>query len=153
MEQVRRKVELHLEPGEPEHYHQQQREMIHNMTGDVDQRLLSAYGSLGGTTAEECDRLFFEDNRNMFVFYVWARDFAGQNGVIPSEEEQKKAVDNFCMLFNKTPEQIQTEGLLDDALRSFYFQYGIGQLRDHFLSLVRFSAEEVSEIPCALTQK
>lgn len=156
MDQIREKAVLHLEPGEPEYYHRQQREMIQNMTGDVDQRLLSAYGPVGGTDAQECDRLFFEDNRKMFAFYVWARDFAGKNGVVPSEEDQKKAVDNFCMLFDKTQEQIQREGLLDDALRSFYFQYGIGQLRAYFLSVVRFSATDVPSFPdigVSLTQK
>lgn len=148
MDSVIDMAELSLAEEELNHYHQQQRSMIQHVSGDVDQRLMYAYGQDGDKTPEECDRLFFEDNRQMFSFYIWAKELAKQNKICPSEEDARKSVENYCMVFEKTEEQIREEGLTDDALRSFYFQYGIGQLRKYYYSVVSFSATGISCQPC-----
>jgi len=139
--------ELVLSDADLRHYHEQQREMIQNISGDVNQRLIDAYSN-GTKSAEECDSLFFEDNRVVFASYVWGRCLAEADGYQPSEEEIQASVSNYCMIFDKTEEQLQAEGLMEDAMRSFYFSYGSRKLEEYYCSILRFHAEGIPSQPC-----
>lgn len=112
-------MECDLAQEELDHYHQQKRLMIQNISGDVDQRLSDAYGSKGDKSKEECDRLFYEDNKQTYAVYIWGKALAEQKGVVPDEEAAKQAIDSFCMIYEKTEEQVEAEGLREDAIIMF----------------------------------
>lgn len=139
--------EMHLDQNELEHYHRRQRAMLQNISGDVEERLKKAYGSRGDETSEECDRLFFQDNKRNFAICLWGKALAEQDGVVPSEEEYRQALSYYCLAFDTTEEQVEQEGLKEEVLRSFYLQYGIGQLKKRYQSLVRFQAEGIPPQP------
>ena len=132
---------VYLEPAEVEHYHERQRAMIRNISGDLDQRLMDAYGC---ATPEECDRLFFADNRRTFIVCLYGRALAERDGRRPSEDERRSALEYYGLIYDMDPEEIAAAGLEDEALQSFYIQYGIGAVRAYYYSLVRFSAEGIS---------
>lgn len=132
---------FYIDEGEERYYHEQQRQMIQNLTGNVNQRLLDAFGEDGKKTLEECDRLFFEENRIVFANYLLGKALAEKNQIVPTEEEVELAVENYSMVFEKTKEQIDEEGLMEDVLRSFYLQYGTMQMKEYYKSIITFVFE------------
>ena len=148
LEEVTALMEVDFSTEEMDHYHRLQREMIQGITGDADQRILDAYGYADGKTPEECERMFYEENKRTFLIYVWGRTLAADRQVPVSEEAYRQALEYFCLLHDKTEQQVEEEGLQDDVLTSFYLQYGIGEVRNYYYSIVRFSAEDVA--PMAL---
>ena len=146
-EQVLALAELSLDEGEFARYNEGQRAMLQNISGDVDARLMRAYGDGGARTLEECCQRFREDNRRTFSMYLWGRTLAEQDRVTPTEAEYRSAVEYYCLAFGKTEVQVSREGLAEEALRSFCLQYGIRRLRDYYKSLVSFSAVGVPSQP------
>ena len=61
--------------------------------------------------------------------------------------EYRQALSYYCLAFDTTEEQVEQEGLKEEVLRSFYLQYGIGQLKKRYQSLVRFQAEGIPPQP------
>ena len=147
MDQVLTLAEIFLDDREMAIYHKQQCSMLENISGDVDERLMKAYGFGGTKTLEECYRQFQEDNKRTFSMYLWGRALAEQAHVTPTETEYRRAVEYYCLAFDKTEEQVSREGLAEEALRSFYLQYGIDRLRDHYKSMVAFSAVGITSQP------
>lgn len=143
-------MELSLDDRELERYHQQQRRMLQTISGDVDRRLMDAYGPLGGQTPEECDRLFLTDNRMSFSIYVWGKTLAERRGVKPTEEEYQQALEYYCTVFEEDKTQIVAKGLEEEMLQMFYISYAVGELKKYYLSAVRLSADEVA--PMSLEQ-
>ncbi len=137
LNQIVELMEIFLDEGELNAFHQQQRSMIQKISGDVDERLLNAYG---GSSPEEADRRFFEDNKLTFKIYIWGKALAQQNNRQMTEEEQQQMLENYAMIHEKTADEIAAEGLQDAVDQPFYIQYGIGQLKRYFMSLVSFSA-------------
>lgn len=133
-------ADISLDADEMDLYNQQQRTMLQNISGDVDQRLMKAYGADGTKTLEECYRQFYEDNKRTFSMYLWGKALAGQEHATPTESEYRQALTYYCLVFNKTEEQVEQEGLREEMLRSFYLQYGINRLKDYYKSMVSFSA-------------
>ena len=131
-------------------YHQQQRRMLQTISGDVDRRLMDAYGPMGGQTPEECDRLFLVDNRMPFSIYVWGKTLAERRGVKPTEEEYQQALEYYCTVFEEDETQIAAKGLEEETLQMFYISYAVGELKKYYLSVVRLSADEVA--PMSLEQ-
>lgn len=76
LEEVTALMEVDFSTEEMDHYHRLQREMIQGITGDADQRILDAYGYADGKTPEECERMFYEENKRTFLIYVWGRTLA-----------------------------------------------------------------------------
>lgn len=147
LDQTVRLMELSLDQEELDRFHNRQRMMLQNLSGDADRRLLDAYGPKGGKSVEECNRLFYEDNKRTYSVSLWGRALAERNGVVPDEKETKQAIDSFCMIHDKTEQQVEEEGLKEEALRSFYLQYGIRALEAHYQAMVRFSAKEIPSQP------
>ena len=137
-------MEVDLDDGEMARFHQQKRIMIQNISGDLDRRLMDAYG---GATPEECDRMFFADNRRAFLLYLWGRALAQRDGREPDGEERSQALENFSAIYGMEQEEICRAGLLDEAMQPFYIQYAIGKVRDYYLSQVRFSARDIAPQP------
>ena len=133
-------AEAYIEPQELARYHARQRAMINNISGDVDGRLMDAYGC---DTPEECDRLFYEDNRRNFTIYLYGLALAEENGRVPSEAERMSAMQYYGIIYDLDAADISAAGLEDEAMQSFYLQYGIASVREHYFSLVRFSAEGI----------
>jgi hypothetical protein len=133
-------MEISLDEDEMNDFHQQQRAMIHSISGDVDQRLLDAYGSNGDKTPEECDLMFFEENKRSFMIYLWGKTLAERNKRQMTDAERKQALEYYSLIHGKNEVEIAAEGLMDEAVQPFYLQYGIGELKKYFKSLVRFSA-------------
>ena len=109
--------------------------MVGNISGNVDERLMMAYGG-GDKSLEECKQLFYEDNRRTFSLYVWGRDLASLNGAEPTDADRKQAMDYYCLVFDKS----EDEADMEEALMSYYLQYGIGRLREYYQSVSSFSA-------------
>lgn len=140
-------AEIFLDDGEMALYHAQQRSMLQNISGDVDERLIKAYGAGGTRSLEDCYRQFQEDNRRTFSMYLWGKTLAEQNHVAPTAAQYRQALEYYCLAFNRTEEQVSREGLVEEALRSFYLQYGISRLRDYYKSIVTFSAVGIPSQP------
>lgn len=147
MDDVLALAEIFLDEGEMALYHEQQRSMLQNISGDVDERLLKAYGNGGARSLEDCCRQFREDNKRTFSLYLWGRTLAEQDHVAPTAAQYRHALEYYCLAFNRTEEQVSREGLVEEALRSFYLQYGISRLRDYYKSIVAFSAVGLSSQP------
>lgn len=137
LQAVAGQMEVFLDEGEVAQFHQQQRDMIQRISGDLDQRLMDAYG---GDTPEEADRRFLADNRQTFAIYLWGLALARRDGRQMTEAEQQQMLENYMLIHDTTKEAILAQGLQEAANRPFYMQYGIGQLKAYYLSLVRFSA-------------
>ena len=146
-EQILRMAEIELDKSEVDHFNAQQLVMLEKISGNVDDRLLMAYGDNGARTLEECKQLFYEDNRESFLLYVWGRTLAWENGREPNEEEYAQALNYYTLIYEKTEDEIKSEGLMDDMLQPFYLQYGIGQLKEYYRSLVRFAADGIENYP------
>lgn len=137
LQALAQQMEVFLDETEVKQFHRQQRDMIQRISGDVDQRLMDAYG---GRTPEEADRLFFADNRQTFQIYVWGRELARQNGRQMTAAERQQMLGNYMLMHETTEAAIQAQGLQEAVEQPFYIQYGIGRLKQYYLSLVRFSA-------------
>lgn len=146
-DQVLALAEISLDGRDMALYHEQQRSMLQNISGDVDERLLKAYGGGGTRTLEECYQQFREDNEKTFSLYLWGRALAEQNRVDPTEAEYKQALEYYCLAFDKTEGQVSQEGLAEEVLRSFYLQYGLSRLQDYYRSIVAFSAVGIPSQP------
>ena len=140
-------AEIEVDPGELEHYNRQQRIMLQNISGDVDERIMRAYGADGTRTLEESYRRFDADNRRNFVTYLWGKALAEQAHAAPTEEERSQAMMFYCLAFDTTEEDVKRQGLQEESIRSFYRQYGIGYLREYYKSLVNFLADGIPAQP------
>ncbi len=140
-------TEFSLDDSEMDLYHQRQCTMLRNIFGDIDERLRKAYGADGAKTLEKCYQQFYADNKRSFLLYLLGKAMAEQDHATPTETEYRQALESYCLIFEKTEEQVEQEGLQEEALRSFYIQYGIGRIRDYFKSVVRFSAVGISSQP------
>lgn len=138
--QLAQQLEVTLDPAELDRFHRQQREMIQAVSGDVDQRLMDAYG---GATPQESDRLFFQDNRRTFLLYLWGKALAEQDGRQMTQAELDQALEYYHLIHEKSKEEVLAQGLMEAVCQPFYLQYGIGALRRYFRSLVRISATDV----------
>lgn len=134
-DQVLEMAEIQLDPEELDSYNKMQLVMVGNISGNVDERLMMAYGG-GDKSLEECKQLFYEDNRRTFSLYVWGRDLASLNGAEPTDADRKQAMDYYCLVFDKS----EDEADMEEALMSYYLQYGIGRLREYYQSVSSFSA-------------
>lgn len=65
----------------------------------------------------------------------------------PTEKKYHQALAFYCLAYDTTEEQVEQERLREEALRSFYMQYGIGRLRDYYKSIVYFSAVGIPFLP------
>lgn len=140
-------ADIHVDEDELDLFNRRQTAMLQNISGDVNERLMKAYGGDGTKTMKECYKLFYADNRRNFTMQLWGKALAEQEGVKPSEEEYQQALAFYCLAFDTTEEQVKQEGLQEEALRSFYMQLGIGRLRDYYKSLVNFTANEIPAFP------
>jgi len=136
-------MEISLDEDELNDFHRQQRAMIQSVSGDVDQRLMDAYGSKGDKTLEECDRIFFEENKRTFMIYLWGKALAEQNGRQMTDTEHKQVLEYYSLIHGRTEEEIVADGLMEEAARPFYIQYGIGEVKKYYKSLVSFSASGI----------
>lgn len=139
-------TEFSLDLQEVECYHQGQCAMLQNITGDADARLMRAFGEDGTKTLEECYQRYYEENKRSFSLQLLGKTLAKQNGASPTDEEYRSAKEFYCMAFNVTDEEVENQNLQEEALRSFYMQYGLGQLRKYYYSLVKLSADGVEGI-------
>lgn len=133
-------MEVSLDEGEMNDFHRQQRAMIQSISGDVDQRLVDAYGGDGGKTPDECDRMFFEENKRTFMLYLWGKALAERNKRQMTDAERKQVLEYYSLIHGKNEDEIAAEGRMDEAAQPFYLQYGIGEVKKHYKSLVRFMA-------------
>jgi hypothetical protein len=133
-------MEVSLDEGEMNHFHQQQRAMIQSVSGDVDQRLIDAFGGDGGKSAEECDRIFFEENKSTFMIYLWGKKLAEQNKRQITDVEHEEMLEYYNLIHGKNEAEIIEQGLMDEAVQPFYIKYGIGEVKKYYKSLVRFFA-------------
>lgn len=140
LNQLAEMMEVSLDQRELDRFHRQQREMIQNISGDVNQRLMDAYG---GSTPEESDRLFFQDNRRTFLLYLWGKALADQDGHQMTQAELDQVLEYYQLIHEKSKEEVLAQGLMEEACQPFYLQYGIGALRRYFKSLVLISATDV----------
>ena len=62
-----------LDPEEVDAYNGRQRVMLQNISGDVDARILKAFGSDGKKTLDECYQCYYEENKRNFMIYLWGR--------------------------------------------------------------------------------
>ena len=146
LEQVLGMMEVALEKEELDQYDRRQREMLQNISGDVDARVLRAYGGDGEKTLEECYRLFYEDNRRNYILWLWGKALAEKN-VAPTEEEYSQALEFYCMAFNTDEAQVERDGLREEVTRSFYMRHALSVLQDYYRSIVNISAEQIPEKP------
>ena len=137
-------TQARLEPEELERFHRRQRDMIQNITGDADGRIMDAYGA---ATPQEGDRLLFEDNRRTFVIYLYGLALAARDGRVPSEAEREEALEHYGLIYDVDPGEIASAGLEEEAMQPFYLQYGISAVREYFLSRVSFSAVGIEDMP------
>lgn len=133
-------LEVSLDQQEMDRFHQQQRDMIQTVSGDLDQRLMDAYG---GSTPEESDRLFYQDNRRTFLIYLWGKALAEQDGRQMIQAELDQAWEYYQLIHETGQEEPIPQERMDEVCQPFYLQYGIGALRRYFKSLVRISATDV----------
>lgn len=140
LNQLAELMEVSLDQQELEQFHRQQRDMIQAVSGDVDQRLMDAYG---GSTPEESDRLFFQDNRRTFLIYLWGKALADQDGHQMTQTQLDQVLEYYQLIHGKSKEEVLAQGLMEEACQPFYLQYGIGALRRYFKSLVVISATDV----------
>lgn len=147
MDQVLSLAEFFLDDRDITYYHEQQCSMLQNISGDVDERLMKAYGDKGTRTLEECYQQFREDNQKNFSMYLWGRTLAEQDHITPTEADYQQSLQYYCLAFDKTEEQVSRDGLEEEVLRSFYLQYGINRLREYYQSIVSFSADGIPSQP------
>lgn len=140
-------AEISLDADDVDLYHKRQLTMLQNISGNVEERLRQAYGDGGAKTPEECRRQFYEDNKRSFCVYLLGKAMAEQDHAAPTEAEYRQALEYYCLIFEKTEEQVEQEGLKDEVLRSYYLQYGIHRLWDYYKSIVCFSADGISSQP------
>lgn len=133
-------TEAELDQEELDAYNKHQYDMIEHVTGGADERLLAAYGN-GGKSMDECMRLFHQDNRQSFIFTLLGHTLAERDGKLFSPEEKAQALEYYQSIWEKSPAEIEEEGLMDDVLEPLYLQYTINSLKSHFQSVVRFETE------------
>lgn len=141
-------AEFHLDEDDVTAYHENQKSMIQNLTGDVNLRLLTAYGEDGKYSLEECDRMFMEENKRTYQMILWSKALAEQNHVKISETDRKAAIENYCLVFDTTEDEITKSGKEETAMYSFYIAYGMKELRRYYCSVIGFCAEGVDHEPC-----
>jgi FKBP-type peptidyl-prolyl cis-trans isomerase (trigger factor) len=102
-------MEVSLDESELNAYHLKQRAMIQSISGDVDQRLVDAYGSDGGKTPEECDRMFFEENKRSFTIYLWGKALAERNKRQMTDAERKQVLEYYSLIHGKNEDAIAAD--------------------------------------------
>lgn len=147
MSQVLSMTDFALDEEEVASYNEQQKRMLQNISGDVNARILKAYGGDDGKTLEECYTCFYEDNKRSFMIQILGRALALQNQAAPTQEEYEQFLNYYCLAFDTTQEAVEKEGLREDVLRSFYMQYCISSVRDYYKSIVNFSVAEIPVLP------
>lgn len=136
--------EIEFDGEDVEHFHENQKTMLNVVSGNAQERILLGYGQNGKYSLEECEKMYYEDNKETYRVYLLGKALAEKNGVHPSEEDRAEAYEYYTMIYGKNAEQIEAEGLSDEALFSFYFQYASLALLDYYKSIVTFNAEGIS---------
>lgn len=147
IDQALEMTEMELDRKDTDRFNEQQLTMLKNIQGDADARILKAYGEDGQHSLEECHRLFYEDNARTCRVIILGKAMAERDGAVPTEEEYRQFTEYFCLVFNKTAEQVEEENLREDVLQSFWLQYAIGQIKSYYRSIVRFQAEGIERMP------
>ena len=147
IDQTLEMTEMELDRKDTDRFNEQQLTMLKNIQGDADARILKAYGEDGKHSLEECYRLFYEENARTCRVIILGKAMAEHDGAVPNEEEYRQFTEYFCLVFNKTAEQVEEENLREDVLQSFWLQYAIGQIRSYYRSIVRFDAEGIARMP------
>ena len=140
-------TEMELDRRDTDRFNEQQLTMLKNIQGDADARILKAYGEDGKNSLEECYRLFYEDNARTCRVIILGKAMAEHDGAVPTEEEYRQFTEYFCLVFNKTTEQVEKENLREDVLQSYWLQYVIGQIKSYYRSIVRFDAVGIERMP------
>lgn len=128
-------LDVELVDSEVDDYNQGQRNMIECVVGDVEERLLAAYGENGKYSLEESEQLFKQENTRNFKLIVLGDALAEKNQLQITEEEKASLIENYKMVYGKSDEEIETENLMDKVFEAFYLQYAIKELKNHFASV------------------
>lgn len=142
IEETERILEVELVEAEVDGYNQSQRNMINNVAGDVEERLILAYGKDGQNSLEECEQLFKEENTKNFKMIILGYAIAAKNNRQISEEEKAALLENYKMVYEKSDEEIQTENLMGYVYEPFYLQYAIKELKNYFESVAQVITEK-----------
>lgn len=146
LDQVLSMTEMELDKRDADRFNDQQLTMLKNIQGDADARIMKAYGDDGKRTREEAYQQFYEENKRTCSVVILGKALAEHDGTEPTEEEYGQFKEYFCLIFNKTDEQIEQEGLREDVLQSYWLQYGIGKLRTYYRSLVQFTVKGLGTV-------
>ncbi len=136
LKQLETILEVELVEAEVDKYNQNQRDMIETIAGNVEERLMVAYGNDGEKSLEECEALFKKDNTKNFKIIVLGDALAKKNHRQISEEEKEELLENYKLIHEKSDEEIKTKNLMEQVLEPFYLQYTIQELQNHYESLV-----------------
>ena len=147
IDQTLEMTEMELDRRDTDRFNEQQLTMLKNIQGDADARILKAYGEDGKYSLEECYRLFYEDNARTCRVIILGKAMAEHDGAVPTEEEYRQFTEYFCLVFNKTAEQVEEENLSEDVLQSYWLKYAIGQIKSYYHSIVRFDVEGIERLP------
>ncbi len=142
MEELDKILEVELVEAEVENYNQNQRDMINNVVGNVEERLIAAYGNNGQKSLEECEGLFKKENTKNYKMIVLGEALAAKNNRQISEEEKNGLLENYKMVYGKSDEEIETENLMENVFEAFYLQYTIKELQNYFESVAQIVCEK-----------
>ncbi len=129
-------LEVELVEAEVDKYNQNQRDMIETIAGDVEERLMVAYGNNGEKSLEECEALFKKDNTKNFKMIVLGEALAKNNHRQISEEEKEALLENYKLIHEKSDEEIKAKNLMEQVFEPFYLQYTIQELQNYYESVV-----------------
>ena len=135
-------LDVELVESEVNEYNQGQRNMIECVVGDVEERLLAAYGENGKYSLEECEQLFKNENTRNFKLIVLGDALAAKKDLHISEEEKASLIENYKMVYGKSDEEIEAENLMDKVFEAFYLQYTIKELKNYFASVAEIIVEK-----------
>jgi len=137
LKQLETILEVELVEAEVDKYNQNQRDMIETIAGDVEERLMVAYGKDGEKSLEECEALFKKDNTKNFKMIVLGDAMAKKNHRQISEEEKRDLLENYKLIHEKSDEEIEAKNLMEQVLEPFYLQYAIQELQNYYESVVK----------------
>lgn len=128
-------TQLQLSEEETTAFLVRQREVLKFVAGDVEERLLAAYGNQGENTLEECERLDREENLKTWKLILIGEELARKNQwEMPQETIEEQIHYNELIWGEKT-------GTMEDIIRPAYSRYAIEQLMNEYLSRVKFVTE------------
>lgn len=141
VEELEKILEVELIEAEVDQYNNNQRNMIEYVAGDIEERLVIAYGNNGQNSLEECEQLFKKENTKNLKLIVLGEALITKNNYQISEEEKEGALENYKMVYGKTDDEIETENLMENVLEAFYLQYTYRELRKYFESIAQLITE------------